>query len=124
MEEEKLVCGNCGEETMRPPKPKPKNAKEARQVLFHCEGCGARNLRDGTAIPRTVKDQDDTEIIQQDKPTEKQNSGAGILALLGVLGVGITAYLLKRSKEKSAGASEKNSQESSGSIHDFLRPLS
>jgi NAD-dependent SIR2 family protein deacetylase len=50
MEKIKLTCKACGKETERKPKPEPKNAKEARQILFICRSCGARNLRNGTAI--------------------------------------------------------------------------
>ncbi len=48
MDEVILECKACGAETLRPPKPEPQNGREAKQALFHCESCGAVNLRDGT----------------------------------------------------------------------------
>jgi len=100
MEEVKLTCGNCGTETFRPPKLEPKNAREKKQMLFHCENCGARNLRDGTAIPRNIKVQDPTKGIQ-DEPKEKPGGIAGIfIVLLGIVAAIAAAIFLKRPKAK------------------------
>lgn len=43
------ICSTCKKEVERAEKPKPKNAKESKQVDFICPGCGSANLRDGTA---------------------------------------------------------------------------
>jgi predicted RNA-binding Zn-ribbon protein involved in translation (DUF1610 family) len=46
------TCVACGAKVKRKPKPEAKTAMEKRQIDFHCPACGARNLRDGTAIPQ------------------------------------------------------------------------
>lgn len=48
MDEVILICKACGAETVRQAKPEPKDGREAKQALFHCDNCGAVNLRDGT----------------------------------------------------------------------------
>lgn len=48
MDEVILVCKACGAETVRQAKLEPKDGREAKQSLFHCDNCGAVNLRDGT----------------------------------------------------------------------------
>ncbi len=50
MEKVKVTCKACGKEVERSPKEPPKTPKEKKQIHFICPGCGAKNLRDGTAI--------------------------------------------------------------------------
>jgi NAD-dependent SIR2 family protein deacetylase len=50
MEKVKLTCKACNKETERKPKEEPKTPKEKKQIYFICPSCGAKNLRDGTAI--------------------------------------------------------------------------
>lgn len=112
MEEVKLICDNCGEETSRPYKPEPKNAREGRQMRFHCEYCGARNLRDGTAIPRTLEVQDDHKAIQEE-PEKKTSGDGGKLAIIGVAVAGVAAIAYKLYKQSKAKPQEPGERQSS-----------
>jgi len=64
----KIACKSCSKEVEREEKPAPKNNKEAKQILFNCPSCKARNLRDGSAvmpkkkIEKPVKPVKDTEL--------------------------------------------------------------
>jgi DNA-directed RNA polymerase subunit RPC12/RpoP len=112
MEEVKLICGNCGEETSRPPKPEPKNAREGRQVRFHCEYCGARNLRDGSVIPRTLEVKEDPKEIQEE-PEKKESGDGGKLALLSVAIAGFVAIVYKLWQQSKAKPQEPGAREPS-----------
>jgi hypothetical protein len=110
MEEVSLVCGNCSEETFRPAKEPPKNAREAKQALFHCEHCGAINLRDGTV--RVKKVQEVREI-----PEQKQERGPSAgKVILGAL-VAVVAAIFLGKFIKGQGGSSGNSPKSTGQDH-------
>lgn len=107
MEEEKLVCGSCGNETFRPPKDPPVNAREARQVRFHCEHCGVANLRDGSTRGKKVQEvqmtpKEESEAPKQNK--EEPSAGRGVFAVLvmAVLGV-VAAFFLKKGLKGPGG---------------------
>lgn len=44
------TCVACGTVCRKNKKPEPKDNREKKQVDFRCFACGAKNLRDGTAI--------------------------------------------------------------------------
>lgn len=80
MEEQvKLTCSACGAEVFRMPKPAPKNGREAKQSLFHCEYCGAVNLKDGTVRGKK-------EFTAQERPPEEKGGSVW----KAILGIGIT----------------------------------
>lgn len=65
---QKLKCSACGKESSKKPKPEPKHGREAKEVYFICRGCGARNLRDGTA--RMPKKQEKAGKLQEKQQAE------------------------------------------------------
>ena len=67
MSKVKLTCKACGAQVEREAKPKPKNAREGRQVYFLCPSCRAVNLRDGTA--RLRKPQEKSQVKSQETPS-------------------------------------------------------
>jgi hypothetical protein len=51
----KAKCASCGAECEKNQKPEPKSVVEKNQVDFICKGCGAANLRNGTARVKVEK---------------------------------------------------------------------
>jgi hypothetical protein len=54
-EKVKAKCAACGAECEKKPKSEPKTVIEKNQIDFICKGCGAANLRNGTARVRVKK---------------------------------------------------------------------
>jgi len=100
MEEIKLICKACGEETTRLPKPAPQNAREGKQSLFHCPYCKAVNLRDGTIRTRKL-------LGIQKVPEEKKEGSSGRKVLgtiyLGILTIVTFIFLRKFLKGQGSG---------------------
>lgn len=98
MEEVSLICGACGAEIFRLPKPEPRNAREAKQALFHCDYCGAVNLRDGTVMPK--KEFPRQEINQEEKKDSAYNP---ILFLISIIltaaGVGLAIKKIIKNRQ-------------------------
>lgn len=118
MEEEKLVCGGCGEETFRPPKDPPANAREARQVRFFCEYCGVANLRDGSVRGKKIqevqkKSGQEQRIPEEDK--EESSAGRGILAAFAMALLGVVAVIFFKKGLKGPGGGGSGAGNSPGS---------
>ena len=80
MEKIKVTCAACKKETERAPKEPPKTPKEKKQINFICPHCGAKNLRDGTAIYKKESEAGPKEIPGQPqyperKPTNEEAKG-------------------------------------------------
>ncbi len=87
MEEQvQLTCEECGAEVIRSYKEPPKNAREGKQPLFHCEYCGAVNLRDGTVRGKK-------EYPAQKRPQEEKD-GSFWKILAGVVFTVISGIVL------------------------------
>jgi len=104
MEEVRLVCGNCGEETFRPAKEPPTNAREAKQALFHCEHCGVVNLRDGTV--RVKKTQELQEITEQ--KNKDSSGGKGIFTIVMTTILSVVAFIILKKSIKGHEGSGSN----------------
>jgi hypothetical protein len=117
MEEEKLVCASCGEETFRPPKDPPANAREARQVRFHCEYCGVANLRDGSVRGKRAQEVQTTSGHEQrpEEGQEESSAGRGVLAVLCMALLGVVAAIFLKKGLKGPGGGGSGTGSSPGS---------
>lgn len=97
MEEVILGCKACGAETVRQLRPEPKDAREAKQILFHCESCGAVNLRDGTLRTKRV-------LVKSDSGEEKDGDFLdGIVKTAAVMAAAVLAVLGFKAWKNSQG---------------------
>lgn len=97
MDEVILVCKACGAEIVRQAKPEPKDGREAKQSLFHCDNCGAVNLRDGTI--RVKRGFGNPESYAE----EDGGSGDGVFkAMVAIAGVVLAAVGFKVWKDSQS----------------------
>lgn len=96
MEKIKVICKACNKETERAPKEPPKTPKEKKQIHFICPACGAKNLRDGTAIynkapaaapkepPQEPERKPENEVAKEkNKPPEEGPKGSSGFTFFG-----------------------------------------
>jgi hypothetical protein len=102
-----LTCENCGEQTIRPSKPEPQNAREGKQVLFHCEYCGAVNLRDGSIRTRKAPEPQVLPDKSQVTPKEKEK-WFSIGQTIVTFALGVLALIFLRKGIKGPGDSPRD----------------
>ncbi len=98
MEEIKLTCNACGAEIMRLPKPAPQNAREGKQPRFHCEYCGAVNLRDGT-----IRTKRSLEVLEAPEKKKEESSISKVVVPIATVVLGVLAVIFLRKAIKGKG---------------------